>query len=88
MVGHVTLLEFDERLRADAVLQRKLHSLPNVDVIVGAATTEVVGDGAKVTGLRYRNRDTDELHELALEGVFVQIGLCPTRVGSSGRFSS
>ena len=77
VVGHVTLLEFDDHLRADAVLQRKLHSLPNVDVIVSAATTEVVGDGAKVTGLRYRSRDTDELHELGLEGVFVQIGLLP-----------
>lgn len=77
VVGHVTLLEFDDHLRADAVLQRKLHSLPNVDVIVSAATTEVVGDGAKVTGLRYRDRDTDELHELGLEGVFVQIGLLP-----------
>jgi len=77
VVGHVTLLEFDNKLRADAVLQRKLHSLPNVDVIVSAATTEVIGDGAKVTGLRYRDRDTDELRELALEGVFVQIGLLP-----------
>ncbi|WP_299558529.1 alkyl hydroperoxide reductase subunit F [uncultured Mycolicibacterium sp.] len=77
VVGHVTLLEFDTKLRADAVLQRKLHSLPNVDVIVNAATTEVVGDGTQVTGLRYRDRDTDELHELPLEGVFVQIGLLP-----------
>ncbi|WP_396907067.1 alkyl hydroperoxide reductase subunit F [Mycolicibacterium phlei] len=77
VVGHVTLLEFDTKLRADAVLQRKLHSLPNVDVILNAATTEVVGDGTQVTGLRYRDRDTDEQHELALEGVFVQIGLLP-----------
>ncbi|MGV0850578.1 alkyl hydroperoxide reductase subunit F [Mycolicibacterium phlei] len=77
VVGHVTLLEFDTKLRADAVLQRKLHSLPNVDVILNAATTEVVGDGAQVTGLRYRDRDTDEQHDLALEGVFVQIGLLP-----------
>jgi len=77
VVGHVTLLEFDDRLRADEVLQRKLHSLPNVDVIVSAATTEVLGDGDKVTGLRYDERDSGAERELALEGIFVQIGLLP-----------
>jgi alkyl hydroperoxide reductase subunit F len=77
VVEHVTLLEYDERLRADDVLQRKLRSLPNVDVLVSAGTTEVVGDGAKVTGLRYDDRATGEGHRLDLEGVFVQIGLLP-----------
>ena len=77
VVGHVTLLEFDDRLRADEVLQRALHALPNVDVILSAATTEVVGDGDRVTALRYDDRVTGASHELALEGVFVQIGLLP-----------
>jgi NADH-dependent peroxiredoxin subunit F len=77
VVGQVTLLEFDDRLRADEVLQRKLRSLPNVDIIVSAATTEVVGDGAKVTGLRYDDRTTGAHHDVALDGVFVQIGLLP-----------
>ena len=77
VVGHVTLLEFDDRLRADEVLQRALHALPNVDVILSAATTEVVGDGERVTALRYDDRVTGASHELALEGVFVQIGLLP-----------
>ena len=77
VVSHVTLLEYDERLRADDVLQRKLRSLPNVDVLVSANTTEVLGDGAKVTGLEYVDRATGESHRLDLEGVFVQIGLLP-----------
>ncbi|MEF7616884.1 alkyl hydroperoxide reductase subunit F [Aquincola sp. MAHUQ-54] len=77
VVDHVTLLEFDGQLRADAVLQRKLHSLPNVKVLVNAQTTEVKGDGSKVTGLTYKDRKTDEVHELDLAGVFVQIGLVP-----------
>jgi alkyl hydroperoxide reductase subunit F len=64
-------------LRADDVLQRKLHSLPNVDVITSALTTEVVGDGSRVTGLTYEDRTTDEVHEVHLEGIFVQIGLLP-----------
>jgi alkyl hydroperoxide reductase subunit F len=77
VVAHVTLLEFDDRLRADDVLQRKLRSLPNVDVIVSAQTTEVVGDGEQVTGLTYEDRTSGEPRTLELEGVFVQIGLLP-----------
>ncbi|MDB1113496.1 alkyl hydroperoxide reductase subunit F [Pseudomonas extremaustralis] len=77
IVSHVTLLEFDSKLRADAVLQRKLHSLPNVDVITSALTSEVKGDGQKVSGLIYKNRDTGEFKTIDLEGIFVQIGLLP-----------
>jgi alkyl hydroperoxide reductase subunit F len=77
IVEHVTLLEFDGKLRADEVLQRKLRSLPNVKVIVSAQTTEVLGDGNKVTGLAYTDRSNGQPQQLALEGVFVQIGLLP-----------
>ena len=77
LVAHVTLIEFDGRLRADEVLQRKLRSLPNVRVVVSAQTTEVHGMGGKVNGLSYKDRATGELHRLDLEGVFVQIGLLP-----------
>ncbi|MGE4242546.1 alkyl hydroperoxide reductase subunit F [Ramlibacter sp.] len=77
LVQHVTLVEFGGELRADAVLQKKLRSLPNVDVIVNAQTTEVTGDGQKVTGLVYKDRTSGEDRRLALEGVFVQIGLVP-----------
>lgn len=77
VVAHVTLIEFDGQLRADEVLQRKLRSLPNVDIIVSALTTEVLGDGDKVTGLTYTDRTTDESHTVELEGIFVQIGLLP-----------
>ena len=77
IVEHVTLFEFDSKLRADEVLQRKLRSLPNVKVIVSAQTTEVVGDGSKVTGLNYTDRASGQSQHVALEGVFVQIGLLP-----------
>jgi NADH-dependent peroxiredoxin subunit F len=77
IVAHVTLLEFDVQLRADAVLQRKLHSLPNVTVITSAQTTEVTGDGQKVKGLRYKDRQSGEVLSVELEGIFVQIGLLP-----------
>ena len=77
IVAHVTLLEFAPELRADAVLQTKLRSLPNVTVITEALTTEVTGDGQKVTGISYKNRQTDEIRHVELEGIFVQIGLLP-----------
>ncbi|WP_022976903.1 alkyl hydroperoxide reductase subunit F [Nevskia ramosa] len=77
IVSHVTLIEFDGQLRADAVLQRKLNSLTNVRVITSAQTTEVLGDGAKVNGLNYKDRGTGDIHTVELEGVFVQIGLLP-----------
>ncbi|WP_043832265.1 alkyl hydroperoxide reductase subunit F [Muricoccus aerilatus] len=77
IVKHVTLLEFDTKLRADEVLQRKLRSLPNVTVLVSARTTEVQGDGQKVTGLVYEDRISGELNTIKLEGIFVQIGLLP-----------
>jgi alkyl hydroperoxide reductase subunit F len=77
IVAHVTLIEFDSQLRADAVLQRKLNSLPNVKVIKSALTTAVTGDGQKVNGLRYKDRQSSEEHTVELEGIFVQIGLLP-----------
>ena len=77
IVAQVTLIEFDSQLRADAVLQRKLFSLANVTVITSALTSEVKGDGQKVTGLVYKDRNSSEFHALELEGIFVQIGLLP-----------
>ena len=77
VVSRVTLLEYAPELKADAVLQRKLHSLPNVTVITNAQTTEVTGDGSRVNGLHYTDRATGEAQQVALEGIFVQIGLLP-----------
>lgn len=77
IVRRVTLIEFDSAIRADDVLQRKLRSLKNVDIILSAKTTEVTGDGKKVTGLVYEDRKKGEPRTLALDGIFVQIGLLP-----------
>ncbi|MFA7679207.1 MAG: alkyl hydroperoxide reductase subunit F [Pigmentiphaga sp.] len=77
LVKHVTLIEYSDVLRADAVLQTKLRSLPNVTVIMQAQTTEVTGDGNKVNGLTYTDRNSGESKHIELEGVFVQIGLVP-----------
>jgi alkyl hydroperoxide reductase subunit F len=77
IVEHVTLIEFADQLKADAVLVNKLKSLPNVTIHANAQTTEITGAGGKVNGLSYKDRATDVVHHVELEGVFVQIGLVP-----------
>jgi alkyl hydroperoxide reductase subunit F len=77
VVGHVTVVEFADQLKADAVLVAKLKSLPNASIVLNAQTTEITGNGSTVNGLRYKDRTSGEAHALELEGVFVQIGLVP-----------
>ena len=77
IVEHVTLLEFGDTLRADKVLQDRLNSLSNTEIIKSAATKELTGDD-KLKALTYVDRNTNEEHTIELEGVFVQIGLVPS----------
>ncbi len=77
IVGHVTLIEFNGELRADAVLQKKLFSLDNVTIVTGVQTTEITGADGKVNGLVYIDRSTEQKHTLELNAVFIQIGLVP-----------
>jgi alkyl hydroperoxide reductase subunit F len=77
LVAHVTLIEFADQLKADAVLVNKLKSLKNVEIHTGAQTTEITGADGRVNGLVYKDRASGEVHRVVLEGVFVQIGLVP-----------
>ncbi|MXV43627.1 alkyl hydroperoxide reductase subunit F [Saccharibacter sp. 17.LH.SD] len=77
VVSHVTLLQYDSELTADKVLQEKVRSLPNVNVVVNAKTTEVKGDGKKMTGLSWENVKDGTTNSVELDGIFVQIGLLP-----------
>ncbi|CAH0990948.1 NADH dehydrogenase [Sinobacterium norvegicum] len=77
IVEHVTVLEFSDKLLADDVLIQRANNTANIDIVLQAETTEVVGDGSKVTGLRYLDRDSGVQQHIALAGVFVQIGLVP-----------
>ncbi|MEK3856400.1 alkyl hydroperoxide reductase subunit F [Cytobacillus sp. FSL H8-0458] len=76
IVNHVTVIEFNPELKADAVLQERLNSLPNVTVVTNAQTTEITGTD-KVNGISYMDRETEKTHHVELQGVFVQIGLVP-----------
>ncbi len=77
IVDHVTVFEFMSELKADAVLQERLRSLPNVDVILNAQTTEITGDET-VNGISYIDRETNEEKHVELQGAFIQIGLAPS----------
>ncbi len=77
IVEHVTVIEFADQLKADAVLVNKLNSLPNVTVHTNAQTTQITGDGSKVNGISFKDRATGDEHHVELAGVFVQIGLVP-----------
>ena len=77
IVGHVTLIEYDDKLRADEVLQKKLRSMSNVDIVTSGQTTEITGKGGKVNGLVLKDRKSGEERRVELEGVFIQIGLVP-----------
>ncbi|HCX80411.1 MAG: alkyl hydroperoxide reductase subunit F [Curvibacter sp. RIFCSPHIGHO2_12_FULL_63_18] len=77
VVKYVTVIEFADQLKADAVLVKKLNSLPNVTVHTNAQTTEIIGADGKVNGLKYKDRATGVEHHVVLDGVFVQIGLVP-----------
>ncbi|WP_394270170.1 alkyl hydroperoxide reductase subunit F [Qipengyuania sp.] len=77
IAGQVTLIEYDTKLRADEVLQAKLRSLGNVEIVTGGQTTEILGDAGKVSGLVVKDRSSGTERRIALEGVFVQIGLVP-----------
>jgi alkyl hydroperoxide reductase subunit F len=76
----VTVLEFLDELKADQVLQEKVKTLPNVEVFTSFQTLQVIGDGEKVTGLQIKNRKTEEVRQIELNGLFVQIGLAPNSV--------
>jgi alkyl hydroperoxide reductase subunit F len=76
IVGHVTVFEFQPDLKADAVLQKRLYSLPNVSVHRNVQVTEITGQ-ERVAGITYTERDTQAQQHIALEGVFIQIGLVP-----------
>ncbi|OCW93386.1 alkyl hydroperoxide reductase subunit F [Macellibacteroides sp. HH-ZS] len=73
----VIILEYADELKADRVLQDKVMSLPNVEIILHAQTSQVIGDGSKVTAIQYKNRETEQEVQVKLDGIFVQIGLAP-----------
>jgi alkyl hydroperoxide reductase subunit F len=87
IVEHVTLLEFAPEMKADQVLQDKVRSLKNVDIVLNAQTTEVKGDGSKVTGLEYRDRVSGDVHSVALSGILFRLACCQTPPGWKGQLS-
>ena len=84
LVGHVTLLEFGDQLRADAVLVSKLKSLPNVVIHTGAQTTEITGAGGKVNGLSYTDRANGAARHVATRKIDPPLGDLHSAVAENG----
>lgn len=84
IVGEVVLIEYNDQLKADQVLVDKLKTFPNVSIITSAKTLQMIGDGTKVNGLEYQDRNTKEVNVLKLDGVFIQIGLLPNSQFAKG----
>lgn len=77
MAKEVNIIEFMSQLNADQVLQDKLRSYKNVNILLNTATTAILGD-TKVNAISVKSRDTDEEQTLATDGVFIQVGLRAT----------
>lgn len=72
----IYILEYNEALKGDPVTQEKVKANPKVEIITMAQTLEILGTDM-VTSLKYKDRKTNETKELALGGIFVEIGAIP-----------
>jgi NADH-dependent peroxiredoxin subunit F len=76
----VTLLNRSETFRADEISIEAAKKHANFRIIMNAEPTEVLGGppaGGFVTRLKYRDVKTGEIRDLAVSGIFVEIGLIP-----------
>ncbi len=74
--NEIVLVVRSGELKGDKVTQEKILASPKVSVIYNGETQEILGDG-KVEGLRYLDKITGEKKDIALDGVFVEIGMVP-----------
>ena len=65
-----------DRLRAAEMVQQRLFSLPNVEM-VWDSTVECIEGLEQVDGVRVRSRKTGDERAIAVSGVFIAIGLSP-----------
>ncbi len=72
----VTLLNRTDTFRADEISIAAAKSHPNMRIILNAEPIEVLGD-AFVSGIKYKDTKSGEVHGLPVSGIFVEIGLIP-----------
>jgi len=73
----VTVLEFLPELKADQVLQDQVAKRSNIRVIKNVVTKQIIAESGKVTAIEYECRETGNIKQQELAGVFVQVGLKP-----------
>ena len=72
----VTLFNRSERYRADPVTVEKVLANKNITGLTNVSLTEITGDKF-VSGINYRNTETNKEDKLPVTGIFVEIGLIP-----------
>lgn len=72
----IVLLVRSGELKGDKITQEKILASPKVSVIYNVETKEILGED-RVEGLRYLEKESGELKDIALDGVFVEIGMVP-----------
>ncbi len=72
----VYVITKNPEMKGDKFLIEELKSKPNVEIINNALTQEIYGDEF-VKGLKYLDKNTNEIKDLKVDGVFIHIGLKP-----------
>lgn len=76
MCSHVTLVHRRDQLRANKVAQDRAFANEKLDIIYDTGLDDIIGED-KVTALKLRNKKTDEVTELPVNGVFIFVGYQP-----------
>lgn len=73
----VTVIHRRDQLRAQPTLQKRAFANDKINFIWNGITESIDGDGQRVTGVTYKDKETGEEKQLATRGVFIYVGVIP-----------
>ncbi|GFZ26182.1 thioredoxin-disulfide reductase [Lactobacillus corticis] len=73
----VTVVHRRDQLRAQPTLQKMAFANDKMNFVWNAQTEEIVGDENRVTGVKYKDKETGEEKILKVGGVFIYVGTVP-----------
>ena len=74
---NIYLLVRSNLLKGDDLTQEMVYKDPKVKIIFNSEMQAILGDGKLVTGVKYLDKTTGKIEEIAVNGVFVEIGSVP-----------
>jgi thioredoxin reductase (NADPH) len=81
------MLVRSDKFRASKIMEERVKQTPNIEILMDTETKEVLGDGQVVTGVRVKNRITQEIKDIEATGFFVAIGHKPNTDIFSGQLT-